>query len=190
MRTKWPRFCGHFCILTHCLQISEGPTAPASVRCQRAGALITTRAGYDFGAGGTAGGVFIGPGPNDYARRFATGAEALSHHHSTGNALSVTAGRLAFVLDWQGPALAVDSACSSSLVAVHVAAQHLRERECRVALAGGVNVILSPANNIVLLKASMLSAAGRPAAAAAAFPTARASSTGHPAPSRRARERG
>ncbi|MGK8891589.1 hypothetical protein [Burkholderia gladioli] len=39
------------------------------------------RAGYDFGAGGTAGGVFIGPGPNDYARRFATGAEALSHHH-------------------------------------------------------------------------------------------------------------
>ncbi|MGN4225794.1 polyketide synthase, partial [Burkholderia gladioli] len=41
------------------------------------------------------------------------------------------------------------------------AAQHLRERECRVALAGGVNVILSPANNIVLSKAGMLSPAGR-----------------------------
>ncbi|MGP3655376.1 type I polyketide synthase [Burkholderia gladioli] len=119
------------------------------------------RAGYDFGAGGTAGGVFIGPGPNDYARRFATGAEALSHHHSTGNALSVTAGRLAFVLDWQGPALAVDTACSSSLMALHLAVQALRRGECSIALAGGVNLLLSAETSVLLSKGAMLAPDGR-----------------------------
>ncbi|MBR8332456.1 SDR family NAD(P)-dependent oxidoreductase [Burkholderia ambifaria] len=119
------------------------------------------RAGYDFGAGGTAGGVFIGPGPNDYARRFATDAKALSHHHSTGNALSVTAGRLAFVLDWQGPALAVDTACSSSLMALHLAVQALRRGECSIALAGGVNLLLSAETSVLLSKGGMLAPDGR-----------------------------
>ncbi|KVW78872.1 type I polyketide synthase [Burkholderia ubonensis] len=119
------------------------------------------RAGYDFASGGIAGGVFVGPGPNDYARRFATGADALSHHHSTGNALSVTAGRLAFVLDWQGPALAVDTACSSSLMAVHLAVQALRRGECAIALAGGVNLLLSAETSVLLSKGAMLAPDGR-----------------------------
>jgi acyl transferase domain-containing protein/NAD(P)-dependent dehydrogenase (short-subunit alcohol dehydrogenase family)/acyl carrier protein len=119
------------------------------------------RAGYDFAASNIVGGVFVGPGPNDYARRFPTDAQALSHHHSTGNALSVTAGRLAFLLDWQGPALAVDTACSSSLMAVHLAVQALRRRECDIALAGGVNLLLSPETSVLLSKGSMLAADGR-----------------------------
>lgn len=119
------------------------------------------RAGYDFASAGIAGGVFVGPGPNDYARRFEADARALSHHHSTGNALSVTAGRLAFVLDWQGPALAVDTACSSSLMAVHLAVQALRRGECDIALAGGVNLLLSAETSVLLSKGGMLSPDGR-----------------------------
>lgn len=119
------------------------------------------RAGYDFAARGVVGGVFVGPGPNDYARRFPTGTSELSHHHSTGNALSVTAGRLAFTLDWRGPALAVDTACSSSLMAVHLAVLSLRRRECDIALAGGVNLLLSSETSVLLSKGKMLAPDGR-----------------------------
>lgn len=119
------------------------------------------RAGYDFSRQAVAGGVFVGPGPNEYVRRFERDADALSHHMSTGNALSVTAGRLAFLLDWQGPALVVDTACSSSLMAVHLAVTALQRGECAIALAGGVNLLLSPETSLLLSKGGMLAADGR-----------------------------
>ena len=55
----------------------------------------------------------------------------------------------------------MDTACSASLVAVHLACQSLRLRECRVALAGGVNLTLSPETTIALSKAHMMAADGR-----------------------------
>ena len=61
----------------------------------------------------------------------------------------------------QGPSITLDTACSSSLVAVHLACQSLKGRECNMALAAGVSVILSPDMFIALSKASMLAADGR-----------------------------
>jgi acyl transferase domain-containing protein/NADPH:quinone reductase-like Zn-dependent oxidoreductase/short-subunit dehydrogenase len=110
--------------------------------------------------GGTPAGVFIGVGPNEYARQVGDPA-SIDSHVLTGNAVSVAAGRLAYVLGLQGPALAIDTACSSSLVAVHLACQSLRAGECRLALAGGVNVLLAPDSTVALSEMGALSPSGR-----------------------------
>ncbi|MGE3809735.1 MAG: SDR family NAD(P)-dependent oxidoreductase, partial [Gemmataceae bacterium] len=90
-------------------------------------------------------GVFVGVGANEYASLATSNPAAIGPYFGTGNALNVIAGRVAYVLGLEGPALVVDTACSSSLVAVHQACQALRAGECDLALAGGVNLMLNPA---------------------------------------------
>ncbi|WP_218080277.1 type I polyketide synthase [Anthocerotibacter panamensis] len=106
-------------------------------------------------------GVFIGVSSHDYAQLLAGAAEDLDLYTGTGCAHSLAANRLSYYLDWHGPSLAVDTACSSSLVAVHLACQHLRTKECDFALAGGVNVLLTPDLSAIFARAGMLAADGR-----------------------------
>src|SRR5262249_58431753 len=104
-------------------------------------------------------GVYIGITSNDYARLLMR-AGALKHidaYFVTGNALNATAGRLSYILGLQGPSMAIDTACSSALVAIHLACQGLRHGECRQALAGGGNLMLSPEATVPLCQASLLS---------------------------------
>ncbi|NEO44600.1 MAG: polyketide synthase, partial [Moorea sp. SIO4A3] len=105
-------------------------------------------------------GVFIGIASNDYLNQLAT-CEMPQAYWGTGNAASAATGRLSYILGLTGPNLAVETACSSSLVSVHLACQSLRQRECNMALAGGVNLLLSPELSIVFSKAKMLSPDGR-----------------------------
>jgi acyl transferase domain-containing protein len=111
----------------------------------------------------TQGGVFIGITAFDYALLHMKLADpaCLDMYYGTGTTLSVAAGRLAYWLGLHGPCLAIDTACSSSLVAIHTACQSLRRRECSFALAGGVNLILTPEPTINCSRAHMLSAKGR-----------------------------
>ncbi len=109
---------------------------------------------------GSATGVFLGICTNDYMSLFADHTR-IDTYMSTGNALSVAAGRISYLMGFHGPALMVDTACSSSLVAVHLAVQSLRSRECNLALAGGVNVILSPVPTIALSRLKALAPDGR-----------------------------
>src|SRR3954453_2219367 len=80
---------------------------------------------------------------------------------ASGNALSLAANRISYHLDLRGPSLAIDTACSSSLTAIHLACRSLRDRECSMALVGGVNLILSPDLSPALSNAQMLSPTGR-----------------------------
>ena len=109
----------------------------------------------------TRAGVFVGITTTDYFRLLSQSPELLDAYAGTGNTLNAAAGRLSYVLGLNGPSLAVDTACSSSLVAVHLACQSLRAGECDVALAGGVNLILSPDGTIALCQAKMLAPDGR-----------------------------
>ena len=113
------------------------------------------------GLGGSPTGVFFGVGNNDYGRMLFASPGHIDAYAGSGGSLSVIAGRLSYVLGLQGPALAVDTACSASLVAVHLACQSLRHGECDLALAGGVNVILTPDAHIAFTKARMMATDGR-----------------------------
>jgi acyl transferase domain-containing protein/acyl-CoA synthetase (AMP-forming)/AMP-acid ligase II/SAM-dependent methyltransferase/acyl carrier protein len=109
---------------------------------------------------GSRGGVFIGISSGDYARLNGNLVNTEAYY-GTGNALSITANRLSYFLDWHGPSWAVDTACSSSLVAVHQACQSLSQGECHLALAGGVNLMLSPQLTLTFADAKMMAADGR-----------------------------
>ncbi|EKE67233.1 SDR family NAD(P)-dependent oxidoreductase, partial [Oceanibaculum indicum] len=66
------------------------------------------------------------------------------------------ANRLSYFLDLQGPSVAVDSMCSSGLQAVHQACQSLRLGECRLAIAGGVNLSIIPDKYLALSRAGLI----------------------------------
>ncbi len=115
----------------------------------------------DLLAGG-AGGVFVGLCFLDYQHRLLLrGAEQLDAHCATGNLVSTAAGRLSYFLGFQGPSISVDTACSSSLISTVMACQSLRARESDVALAGGVNLILSPFTMTLMAETQALAPDGR-----------------------------
>ena len=106
-------------------------------------------------------GVYAGIGGSEY-RRLANAAGRDDNYLGTTG--SVTVGRVAFVLGLEGPAVPVDLACASSLVAVHQAVVSLQRNEVDLALAGGVNTVLSPSVARFLNDFGMLSRGGRCAA--------------------------
>ncbi|MGE4427778.1 MAG: amino acid adenylation domain-containing protein, partial [Solirubrobacteraceae bacterium] len=106
-------------------------------------------------------GVFVGISTYDYGH-FQLGRPTLVDAYAgTGAALSIAANRLSYFYDFRGPSMTVDTACSSSLVAVHLACRSLRDGECTLALAGGANVILSPALGVNFDRAGVMAADGR-----------------------------
>nr|APD71577.1 type I polyketide synthase 3 [Streptomyces sp.] len=110
---------------------------------------------------GTATGVFVGVSAPEYGTLTGADPAAVDPWAPAGGALSVTAGRLAYVLDTRGPSMAVDTACSSSLVAVHHACVSLRTGESDTAIAAGINLLLSPAVSVAFRRAGALAPDGR-----------------------------
>ena len=99
------------------------------------------------GLKGSRTGVYAGISNNEYRSLVLgvgdTAEPAESLYAVAGTSFNTAIGRVAFALGLEGPAMAVDTACSSSLVAVHQAVSGLLRRESDLALAGGVNTILS-----------------------------------------------
>ncbi|MDC0667760.1 non-ribosomal peptide synthetase/type I polyketide synthase [Nannocystis radixulma] len=92
---------------------------------------------------GSSTGVYIGGSHSDYDHDLAL--ETLDGLGGTGTATSVMSGRVAYTLGLCGPAITVDTACSASLVALHLASAAIRNGDCDLALAGGVQALVSPA---------------------------------------------
>nr|WP_167398830.1 type I polyketide synthase [Sphingomonas aurantiaca] len=111
---------------------------------------------------GSATGVFVGISSDDYAQahRHSGRLELIDGYSLTGTCMAPAAGRISYTFGFEGPSLAVDTACSSSLVAVHLACQSLREGESDVALAAGINLMLSPVFHIASSKLGTISPDG------------------------------
>ncbi len=118
-------------------------------------------AGIDPGGlhGGQAG-VFAGVMYHDYGVAFPLPGE-LEGNMTRVSSGSFVAGRVAYTLGLEGPAMSVDTACSSSLVTIHLACQSLRQGECPIALAGGISILSTPGIYIEFSRARGLSPDGR-----------------------------
>jgi acyl transferase domain-containing protein/acyl carrier protein len=112
---------------------------------------------------GARAGVWIGVSTHEYLGLLVDNMtpETIDAYYATGTSPAAGAGRISYRLGLEGPAVTIDTACSSSLVAIHQACQALRLRECDLALAGGVNAILTPALMISMSRARMLAPDGK-----------------------------
>ncbi|HRI69332.1 MAG TPA: beta-ketoacyl synthase N-terminal-like domain-containing protein, partial [Polyangium sp.] len=120
------------------------------------------RAGQTLsGLRGSNTGVYVGISSNEYQQIGLSSAGLLNPHLFLGTTHSTGVARLSYWLGLQGPNMPVNTACSSSLVAVDLACQALRNGECSMALAGGVNLILSPETTVCLSQMRALSPTGR-----------------------------
>lgn len=110
---------------------------------------------------GTPGGVFTGwcnPDYSAYAHWLPAGG---GPYFVTGNRFGPASGRLSHLLGLRGPSLTVDTSCSSGLVVAHLACQSLQTGECDLAIAGAVNLLLSPRVFAAYNELGVLSSTGR-----------------------------
>ncbi|MCB0207830.1 MAG: SDR family NAD(P)-dependent oxidoreductase [Anaerolineae bacterium] len=119
-------------------------------------------AGYPIRAlAGTDTGLFVGVNNNDYQEILYKSTLPIQAHMGTGLTFSIVPNRISYLLDIHGPSEPIDTACSSSLIAVHRAIQAIQSGLCGLAIAGGVNVILTPTAHLTLSQAGMLAEDGR-----------------------------
>ena len=109
---------------------------------------------------GSATGVFVAIYSDDYARNLYADWDSIDAHTASGNSHGVAAGRISYMLDLRGPALAIDTACSSSLVAVHTACRSLREGETSLAIVGAASLLISPEQSVSLSRWGMMAPDG------------------------------
>ncbi|MDB5313855.1 MAG: mycocerosate synthase [Gemmataceae bacterium] len=108
-------------------------------------------------------GVFVGISSWDYSvlQTSFRDRAAIDTYTNTGGSLSIAANRISYCFDFRGPSVSVDTACSSALVAVHLACRSIWVDGCPLALAGGVNALLTPDWFIGFSRLGMLSPDGR-----------------------------
>ncbi|MGN4848975.1 amino acid adenylation domain-containing protein [Bacillus cereus group sp. MYBK134-1] len=121
----------------------------------------TDDAGYSGKVRGTKTGMYVGACFHDYQQRMDRSLIPVGPHDATGNAATMLANRPSFYFDLKGPSLLIDTACSSSLIALHTACKALQRKECDMAYAAGVNLLLESWHYRYFCRIGALSPTGR-----------------------------
>lgn len=106
-------------------------------------------------------GVYVGCTTGDYVQALARSGQHTHGAAFTGTSSAILVSRISYLLNLRGPSLAVDTACSSSLSAVHLACESIRQGENRLAIAGGVNLFVTPWAHILTSQVGMQAVDGR-----------------------------
>jgi len=106
-------------------------------------------------------GVFIGGFTLDYKIMQFADTQEVATHTAVGSMMTMLSNRISYVYDFRGPSMSIDTACSSSLVSMHEACMSLKNQECDMALAGGVEIICTPEYYVAESKGGFLSKDGR-----------------------------
>jgi len=105
--------------------------------------------------------VFVGTMSVDYNDIMMRDIHSTPTYFSTGTSRAIIANRVSYFFDWHGPSMTIDTAFSSSMVALHEGVMSLRSGECRVAVAGGTELLLGPEQFVGESKMSLLSPTGQ-----------------------------
>lgn len=124
--------------------------------------LAIEDAGYSPQAlSGSQTGLFIATASSGYSENIAKSGTGIQGYTATSLVPSIGPNRVSYLLNLHGPSEPIETACSSSLVAIHKAIQAIQSGDCDLAIAGGVNTLISPAPHISFSKAGMLAKDGR-----------------------------
>lgn len=105
--------------------------------------------------------VYTGTMCVDYNDVVLRDLDTIPTYFATGANRAIISNRVSYFFDWHGPSMTIDTACSSSLVAVHQGIKSLRNKESKVVLACGTQIILNPETYVMESKLGMLSPTSR-----------------------------
>ncbi|MFN8282534.1 MAG: type I polyketide synthase [Chitinophagales bacterium] len=91
-------------------------------------------------------GVFIGIDNVDYERKQLRSGDykLINGYCYTSTGPTGASGRISYTMGLRGPCMTIDTACSSALTCTHIAAQALRNKECKIAVVGSASIITEP----------------------------------------------
>lgn len=75
--------------------------------------------------------------------------------------ISSVANRVSYYFGLNGPSMGIDTMCSSSFTAMHLACQSIRNKDCKMALVGGINLSIHPHKYLLLSQGNFASEDGR-----------------------------
>jgi polyketide synthase PksN len=105
-------------------------------------------------------GVYVGVMYDEY-QLYGAREQAQGHMVALSGITSSIANRVSYFCNFHGPSIGLNTMCSSSLIAIHLACQSIRQGECELAIAGGVNVSIHPNKYLLLDRGNFMSSKGR-----------------------------